>query len=120
MGRFRWYLHPDMPHLATRTLLFYIQELPPNGRSGLQLHQGGRVHYVWEGRGYTIVEGIRHNWEAGDIVMLPIKPEGTTHQHVNADPERPARLLVAEPNFVDSLGVDLGAGFEQVGDAPPE
>ena len=60
------------------------------------------------------------DWEAGDIVMLPIKPEGTTHQHVNADPERPARLLVAEPNFVDSLGVDLGAGFEQVADAPPE
>jgi gentisate 1,2-dioxygenase len=109
-----------MPHLATRTLLFYIQELPPRGRSGLQLHQGGRVHYVWEGRGYTIVDGIRHHWETGDIIMLPIKPEGTTHQHVNVEPERPARLLVAEPNFVDSLGVDLGAGFEQVADAPPE
>ncbi len=64
------------------------------------------------------MDGIRHPWETGDIIMLPIKPEGTTHQHVNADPEHPARLLVAEPNFVDSLGVDLGAGFEQVGDAP--
>ncbi len=52
--------------------------------------------------------------------MLPIKPEGTTHQHVNADPDHPARLLVAEPNFLDSLGVDLGSGFEQVGDAPAD
>jgi quercetin dioxygenase-like cupin family protein len=120
MGQFRWYLHPEMPNLATRTLLFYVQELPPGGRSGQQLHQGGRVHYVWEGRGYTIVEGIRHPWETGDIIMLPVKPEGTTHQHVNTDAERPARLLVAEPNFVDSLGVDLGAGLEQVGDAPVE
>src|SRR4051794_15513352 len=120
MGSFRWYLHPAMPHLATRTLLFYIQELSPSGRSGQQLHQGGRVHYVWEGRGYTIVDGIRHTWETGDIIMLPVKPEGTTHQHVNADTERPARLLVAEPNFVDSMGVDLGAGFEQVGNAPAE
>ena len=66
------------------------------------------------------LQAIWHTWETGDIIMLPVKPEGTTHQHVNADPERPARLLVAEPNFVDSLGVDLGAGFEQVADAPTD
>lgn len=66
------------------------------------------------------IDGARHDWEAGDLLVLPIQSEGTTHQHVNADPERPARLLVAEPNFVDSLGVDLGAGFEQVGNAPRE
>lgn len=118
MGQFRWYLHPDMPRLATRTLMFYIQELPPGGRSGQQLHQGGRMHYVWEGRGYTLIDGVRHPWEAGDVIMLPVKPEGTTHQHFNADPDHPARLLVGEPNFIDSMGVDLGAGFEQVADAP--
>jgi hypothetical protein len=118
-GTLRYYSHPRTWHAqaAPGWLLF---ELDIRRHSGKHLHQGGRIHYVWEGRGYTLVDGIRHTWEAGDIIMLPIKPEGTTHQHVNTDPERPARLLVAEPNLVDCLGVDQGAGFEQVGDAPPD
>ncbi len=86
----------------------------------MQLHQGGRVHVVWEGRGYTMVDGVRHNWETGDVIMLPVKPEGTTHQHFNADPDRPVRLLVAEGNLFDALGVDLGSGFDQLAIAPED
>ena len=120
MGWFTWYTHPDMENLASRSLLFYVQEIPPGGRSGMQLHQGGRVHVVWEGKGYTTVDGVRHHWETGDLIMLPVKPEGTTHQHFNLDPDKPAKLLVAEPNLFDALGVDLGSGFEQTADAPDD
>lgn len=120
MGWLRWYIHPDMENVATRALLFWIQELPPGGRSGMQLHQGGRVHVIWEGKGYTTVDGVRHNWETGDVVLLPVKPEGTMHQHFNLDPDKPARLVVVEANLYDALGVDLGSGFEQVAEAPED
>jgi gentisate 1,2-dioxygenase len=118
MGAFKWYLHPAMEETAIRTILFWTQEIPPGSRSGKQKHQGGRVHYVKEGKGYTIVDDVRHEWEKGDLIMIPIKPNGVFFQHFNADTERPAILVSAEPNYYDAMGVDMGSGFEQIENAP--
>ena len=51
--------------------------------SGMHRHQGGLVIYVVSGRGHTIVEGERVDWEAGDVILLPIIPGGVAHQHFN-------------------------------------
>ncbi|MBI4330790.1 MAG: cupin domain-containing protein [Chloroflexi bacterium] len=118
MGIYRWYLHPAMQTCATRTMLFWSQEIPPGSHSGKQKHQGGRVHYIWEGRGYTIVDGVKHEWEEGDLVMLPLKPDGVVFQHFNTDPRNRALILAAEPNWYDIHGVDMGSGFEQLENAP--
>lgn len=118
MGIFRWYVHPSMNDVACRAQLMYLQEIPPGSRSGKQLHQGGRFHYVLEGKGMTIIDGVRHNWEKDDSILLPIKSHGVVHQHINGDPNNPAKLLVSEPNWVDVWGVDLGSGFEMIEPAP--
>lgn len=55
-------------------------------QSGKHRHQGGLVIYVIHGRGYSIVDGERVDWKAGDLLLLPIKPEGVEHQHFNSDP----------------------------------
>ena len=112
MGLYRWYLHPSMKNIGTRVLLVWVQEIPPGGRSGQQKSQGGQVHIVLEGRGYTIIDDVRHDWEQWDAIFLPLLPDGTVHQHFNADPENWAKLLCAEPNIFDPLGVDKGCGFE--------
>ncbi len=118
MGRYRWYLHPDKQDVAVRTLLFWAEEIPPGGKSGKQKHQGGRIHYVQEGHGYTEIDGVKHEWEKGDMILLPIKPKGVVFQHFNTDPRESARLVCAEPNWFDALGVDLGCGFEQIENSP--
>jgi quercetin dioxygenase-like cupin family protein len=118
MGIFYWYAHPSMPDLGSRTIVVYLQEIPPGSRSGRQLHQGGRLHYVWQGRGYTIVDGVRHDWEAGDEILLPLKFDGVVHQHFN-DGDEPVKLVCAEGNLYDTLGPDLGSGFE-IFEACPE
>lgn len=118
MGIFKWYLHPAMEATAIRTLLFWTQEIPPGSHSGKQKHQGGRVHFVKEGKGYTMVDNIKHEWEKGDLIMIPVKPEGVVFQHFNSDTERAAILVSAEPNWYDAMGVDMGSGFEQIEDAP--
>lgn len=117
-GKMRWYLHPNIDTTAIRSLLVFIQEIPPGSRSGKEKHQGGRVHYILEGKGYTIIDGTKHEWEAGDAMVLPVKPDGVTFQHFNADPEKPVRFIAAEPNLFDALGVDMGSGFEQLENAP--
>lgn len=118
MGLYRWYLHPDKQDVAIRTMLFWAEEIPPGSKSGKQKHQGGRLHYVQEGRGYTEIDGVKYDWEKGDMILLPIKPQGVVFQHFNTDFQNQARLVCAEPNWFDALGVDLGSGFEQIENSP--
>jgi quercetin dioxygenase-like cupin family protein len=58
--------------------------------SGKHRHQGGLVIYVIDGKGYSVVDGERVDWEKGDLVLLPMKPQGVEHQHFNLDAEKPA------------------------------
>jgi quercetin dioxygenase-like cupin family protein len=118
MGLFRWYIHPAMRDVGCRAQITYVQEIPPGSRSGKQLHQGGRFHYILEGMGQTIIDGTAYPWEEEDMILLPVKSHGVVHQHLNSDPSKPAKILVAEPNWVDVWGVDLGSGFEMIEAAP--
>ncbi len=53
--------------------------------SGRHTHQGGLVLFILEGRGWTVVNGVRHDWKEGDLVLLPLMPGGVEHQHFNAE-----------------------------------
>ncbi|MGH2383438.1 MAG: cupin domain-containing protein [Candidatus Limnocylindria bacterium] len=117
LGKMRWYLHPSIRGAVIRDFIFHMQELPPGGRSGRLRTPGDEVLLIVEGRGYTMLDGVRHEWKAGDVVGLPVRADGMIVQHFNSDPGRRARFVSARPNLVDSLGVDRGAGFEILEDA---
>jgi gentisate 1,2-dioxygenase len=80
--------------------------------------QGEQVIYIIEGKGYTLIDGVKHHWKAGDVVNLPLRKPGITIQHFNEDETARVRFVAAEPNFVHTTGVDRGSGFEQIEDAP--
>jgi len=117
-GKMRWYLHPNILTTSLRSLLVFMQEIPPGSRSGKQRHQGGIVHYVLKGRGYTVINGQRHDWEAGDTISLPVLPDGIEYQHFNADSASPVLFIAAQANLGDPLGVDMGSGLEQIENCP--
>ena len=117
-GLMRWYLHPAIKDTVLNTLMFFEQEIPPNSRSGRVKFQGGQVIMILEGRGYTLVDGVKHAWEEGDVLNLPLRAKGIIVQHFNTDPEKPARFVAAEANWVECTYVDRGSGFEQLEDAP--
>ena len=117
-GKIAWYLHPLLKEYSVRNLLIFSQEIPPGSRSGKQKHPGGLCHYILEGKGHTVVDGESHEWEAGDAVVLPIRPNGITYQHFNSSPTSPVRFIAGMPNWTDALGVDLGSRWEQLEDAP--
>ena len=60
MGYMRWYLHPALEEPSTRALYFFELEVPKGSRSGLMQHQGGVIHFVLEGSGWTEYEGGQH------------------------------------------------------------
>ena len=117
-GLMRWYLHPSIRDTVIHTTTMFEQEIPPGSRSGRLKFQGGQVMLILEGRGHTLIDGVKHAWEAGDVVNLPIKTDGIIIQHVNDDREKPARFLAAEPNWFACCSVDRGSGFEQIEASP--
>jgi mannose-6-phosphate isomerase-like protein (cupin superfamily) len=84
-GKLLYYLNGDI-HKNTPLQDWRVFTQSLVSHSGKHRHQGGLVIYVIEGRGYSVVDGERVDWEAGDLLLLPIKKGGVEHQHFNANP----------------------------------
>ena len=107
----------------------YMQIIPPGSRSGKHRHLAEECLYVLEGRGYDLHQDCdveitddyhwkpqeevkRFDWEAGDVIYVP---PNTIHQHFNADPDRPARLVSSINRIFKHCGLN---DLEQIEDAP--
>jgi len=107
----------------------YMQVIPPGSRSGKHRHLAEECLYVLEGRGYDLhqdcdveitdtyhwkpqAEVRRYDWEAGDVVYVP---PSTIHQHFNADPHQPVRLISVTNRIYKYCGLN---DLEQIEDAP--
>src|SRR5438874_2335570 len=107
----------------------YMEIIPPGSRSGKHRHLAEECVYVLEGRGYDLhqdcdveitdtyawkpqAEVKRFEWEAGDVIYIP---PCTIHQHFNADPARPARLISCINRIYKNSGLN---DLEQIEDAP--
>ncbi|MFC1816072.1 hypothetical protein ACFL0M_09030 [Thermodesulfobacteriota bacterium] len=116
-GKMRWYLHPAIEDTVSRDKIICVQEIPSGSRSGRVKFQGGQVIRILKGKGYTLLDGVKHYWQAGDVVQLPLRPGGVTFQHFNEGPD-PVQLIAVEANVVDALGLDRGSSFEQLENCP--
>lgn len=117
-GLMRWYLHPSITDTAVTTMMFFEQEILPGSRSGRLKYQGGQVMLILEGSGYSTIDGVKHHWEAGDLLNFPLRSAGITVQHFNTDPKVTAKFIAAEMNLFACTTVDRGSGFEQLENAP--
>lgn len=119
----------DQMNTRMETVDAYMQIIPPGSRSGKHRHLAEECLYVLEGKGYDLhqdcdIEIIdvytwkpqdevkRFEWEAGDIIYIP---PNTIHQHFNADPDRPARLISSINRIFKYCGLN---DLEQIEDAP--
>ena len=87
-GRLRYYLAHSVKDTPLQDWIVFTHEI--RTVSGKHRHQGGLIIYVIEGKGYSVVDGERCDWEKGDLVLLPMRPAGVEHQHFNVDPEKPS------------------------------
>jgi hypothetical protein len=91
--------------------IVFVQDIKQH--SGKHRHQGGLVIFILEGEGYSIVEGERHDWEAGDLLLLPLKPGGVEHQHFNKDDSAPAKWIAFISPTLFSFGASEMVQMEQ-------
>ncbi len=107
----------------------YMQIIPPGSKSGQHRHLAEECLYVLEGKGYDLHQDCdveitdtyhwkpqdevkRYDWEAGDVIYIP---PNTIHQHFNADPDRPVRLISAINRIYNKFGLN---DLEQLEHAP--
>ena len=107
-GLVRHYLTPsrysgEPVETALDGWIVFVQEVGKH--SGKHRHQGGLVIYVLEGEGHSIVDSERLEWEAGDLMLLPIKPGGVEHQHFNKDESKPVKWIA----FIHTAVYEWGA-----------
>ncbi len=101
-----------IPGLALDTMRIFVQEIRTH--SGRHVHQGGLGIFVLKGKGYTVVDGVKHTWEPGDLIMLPIKQGGVEHQHFNLD-NKPSRWIALRNTALEEF---TGKIMEQREDHP--
>src|SRR5205807_5517013 len=92
-GRLMYHLNPEI-HKNTPLQDWRVFSHDLKTQSGKHRHQGGLVIYVIVGKGYSVVDGERIDWQAGDLPLLPIKPGGVEHQHFNINPGSECRWIV--------------------------
>ena len=75
----------------TQTFHLHLEEYSPGGVSQKHGHVNEAAFYILDGIGYEIHDGIRYEWEAGDVAIVH---NNCVHQHCNRSETEPARALV--------------------------
>ncbi|ATW27193.1 cupin domain-containing protein [Candidatus Formimonas warabiya] len=129
-GKIKHVINDEMDAIS-KAMNLYMQEIPAGSKSGKHRHMAEEVIFVLEGRGYDLhwdvdmkltdryewivaEEPKRFDWEAGDLIVIPVN---TVHQHFNADPDHPARIMSAINNVYKMLDFD---DLEQIEPAPEQ
>ena len=84
------YTNPHTGRPVMDTITAWIQMLRPGIHTQAHRQVNSAVYHVHEGRGATIIDGIRFDWEKGDIFVIP---SWVYHEHVNASKDERAILF---------------------------
>ncbi len=67
-----------------------ITLIKPDSHDRKHRHYYETLLFILEGSGYSIIEGERVEWEAGDALHIP---PWSWHQHFNTDSDKEVRYL---------------------------
>ena len=91
--------------LPSRAVSVSIGGILGGGKTRNHRHTYETIIYVLKGHGYSIVDGVRVDWEAGDAVLVP---RWQWHQHFNGSQTEYVEYLGAENcPMLQNLGLAL-------------
>ncbi len=89
--------------LPLRTINIHISEVPVGSSTRLHKHHNEAAVYIVEGRGYSMVQGQKYEWEAGDFLYIPTF---CWHSHTNTGDEPVYFMGITNKRLLDWLGLD--------------
>lgn len=84
------YTNPHSGGPVMDTMSCWIQMLRPGVHTEAHRQVTSSVYFVFEGRGATIIDGVRFEWEEGDAFVIP---SWAWHEHANGSDEERAILF---------------------------
>ncbi|MBI2873486.1 MAG: cupin domain-containing protein [Firmicutes bacterium] len=70
----------DQGHgFANQVVRMHLQQLPPESHTETHKHDEAII-YVLQGKGYSLMDGVRYEWQEGDTIFVPT---AVWHQHWN-------------------------------------
>ena len=84
------YINPSTGKDANGRIGARMQGLPVGFKGKAHRHTHSSVYVVHKGKGYTVINGERFDWEAGDFFVVPV---WAVHEHVNTSETEEAFLF---------------------------
>jgi gentisate 1,2-dioxygenase len=78
------YVNPVTGEAAGHTIGAMMQKLSPAMHTMAHRHTHSAIYHVFEGSGYSVINGVRFDWSTGDTFVIP---NWAWHEHVNTSAE---------------------------------
>jgi gentisate 1,2-dioxygenase len=92
-----------------RIIRMWINKLKPGSEEGVAAwkvlghrHTVEAIIYIQQGRGYSVVDGHRYDWEPGDLICVPYF---AWHRHVNSGDDEMQYVACTTQHLSRALGV---------------
>ncbi len=95
------YVNPVNGGPTLPTLSCEMQMLRPGERTSEHRHTSSAICHVFRGKGFTTIDGTRHEWEAGDSFTVPL---WRWHAHGNSGREPALVFVMNDRPVLDAFG----------------
>jgi gentisate 1,2-dioxygenase len=109
------YVNPATGGPVLPTLACWIQLIRPGLRTQAHRQTSSSAYHAFEGRGYSVINGRRFNWERGDFFVVP---EWAWHEHAAVEGEA-ILFSVHDTPILKPLGLYREEAYEQAGGHQP-
>jgi gentisate 1,2-dioxygenase len=114
------YTNPHTGRPVMDTMTAWIQMLRPGVHTKAHRQVNSSVYHVFEGKGASVIGGVRFEWEQGDIFVIP---SWAYHEHINGSKtDRAILFSIQDTPVLVALGkyreeaLTTGNGHQEVKD----
>jgi gentisate 1,2-dioxygenase len=107
------YRHPQTGRSVLPTMACWVQLLRPGLETNAHRHTGSAVYNVVRGKGATVIDGQRFDWNKGDIIAVP---PWALHEHRNTSSTEDAVLFsIQDTPVLEALGLYYEEALDKTG-----
>lgn len=111
------YTSPHTGRSVMYTITAWIQLIRPGIHTKAHRQVNSAVYYVFEGSGYTVINGVQFNWKQGDFFVIP---SWAWHEHRNTSGgDRAILFSIQDTPVLTALGMYREEAYAEHGGHQP-
>ncbi|MGJ9384407.1 cupin domain-containing protein [Salipaludibacillus sp. CF4.18] len=96
------FVNPSTGDTANANVASWMQMLPKDYHGKVHRHTNSSIVHVYKGKGYTVINGQKFEWEAGDFFVIP---SWSWHEHVNIASEESYLFSVHDTPIMETFNL---------------